>query len=81
MKPLKTAGVVALVLCALAAAYYSYTQTLGSTYVPPSASGGPPAGMRMPAMGGPPKPASNTRGAPPSAAKESSSAKPAPSGK
>jgi hypothetical protein len=52
MKPLKTAGIVVLLLVALAAAYYSYSQTYG--YMPPSSSGGPPAGIKMPAMSGRP---------------------------
>lgn len=66
MKPLKTVGIVVLFLSALAAAYYSYSQTYG--YRPPSASGGPPPGVQAPRMpGGPGKTARPQPSGPPGA--------------
>jgi hypothetical protein len=53
MKTIRLIAAVVLLACAGVAAYYSYTKN----FAPPpqvSANGGPPAGISMPRMGGPP---------------------------
>ncbi len=54
MKTLRVLAALVLVVCAILAAYYSYSRTLAPpTGLSPS-NAGPPAGIAMPRMGGPP---------------------------